>query len=186
MTTMTLEKQRPADVGDLMELRFLTESAGLMDLHRDVHSMMGSTDNQRNGWIFCWDDCGGRRAVTIRARGATRPGFTRFPMPQAGESFRFSLAVRALHRQTLTRIETLVDREELPAWLAARTPGMVLTDLSCESTTAPFGRRGRPSRLFYWDVSGRAVIDDPVAAAPVFADGIGRNRGFGFGMISPY
>lgn len=182
----TLDLPRPAAITGLAELRFLTESTALMDLHRDAHRIMGSTDNQRRGWIFRWDDLGTRRVVTIRGRADGRPGFNGFSLPAAGRPFRFSLAVRAVHRRVRTRTETMVELDEMPDWLGARMRGLTLSDLTFDATTAVLGKAGRPARLPYWDVSGHAVIEDIEAATTVFADGVGRGRGFGFGMVAPY
>ena len=155
----------------------VTPSADLRNLHRDVWRMAHHKVD-RSARTFLFAVAGGNRVIV---RGPHLPtALSRPAQPvAAGERWRFVVDVRTVKRAD--KKESLVPQTDVPAWMAARLPGFAI-----ENLRASFPQR-RPfengKTLPYRTVAGIVRVTDVALAEQVLREGVGRSKGFGFGML---
>ena len=167
----------------MREMLIQTASETLRDIHRDVWRMAHAPEDRRSGrtFQFALFDADPNAPTRVLVRGALLPGrhCQEVPPLVAWKVYRFRADVRAVSRSDFG--ETNLPAEEIPAWMSARLEGMTVLDLRSGAVrTRPMDRN---CTLGYHCVSGRVRIEDAARATLVRDTGIGRSKGFGFGML---
>lgn len=84
---------------------------------------------------------------------------------------------RAAHRDALAE-------EAATAWLAKQVTGCTLDALMLDGyETAQVPRKGRPAQFGVFDLAGRLTVTDPTAFLGKLAQGYGRAKAFGCGLM---
>ncbi len=167
----------------MREMLIQTESESLRDLHRDVWRMAHAPEDRQRGRTFLFSifDENPNGPTRVLVRGALLPGrHCREVDPLiAGQVYRFRVDVRAVSRDEFG--ETTLPVKAIPAWMSARLNGMTVLDV--RSSALRVRPMDRNCALGYYRVAGRVRIDDAASATAVRDNGIGRSKGFGFGML---
>lgn len=170
----------------MREMLFRTPSTTLRDLHRDVwriaHAPGDRGDGNRSFQFRRFPD----GSVLVRGRRLPERHSMEVVPLKAGRVYRFDLLVRAAVRRvdplTGKMRERLVAEADLPEWLSGRMAGFSLLDApDVERVVFETGDGG--ARKPAYRVSGRVRVEDPRAATECWANGVGRAKGFGFGML---
>lgn len=177
------------------EMGFLNQAQSLVGLHSDVHRLMGRKDRD---WLFHWQDMGnGRQFVIIRGRGLPDGLSVPLRIPRAGVTVPFTLRVRAVRRSewlaggeapagcegNANRCERLIAPNDIGRWLQDHMPGLDLLDMEKpDFCSHGFGKSGLKMISGYL-VRGSCRIADQSQVGDLMTTGIGRMRGYGFGML---
>jgi hypothetical protein len=159
------------------ESGFMTLANTADDLHKDIHRVMGV--KQRH-WLFHWDDIGGgRKMVTIRSPHLSGASVVQSPLPKVGDRVEFEVRLHAVRRGG--RREFPLKATEVGAWMQPRMKGFCLVGV--RSVAACAIPKNKEFNFNGFLVHGSALIDDADAAFQTLTEGIGRSRGYGFGML---
>lgn len=162
----------------MREMLVRTPSADLRNLHRDVWRMAHHASDVQNGRSFQFalvsEDC-----VLIRGPHLPAPHSRPATTVAVGERWRFLMDVRTISR-VLDR-EQVVPQSAVPAWITTRLPGFAIEELRVSLPRRRTFEEGRT--LPYRTLAGIVCITDAARATQVLRDGVGRSKGFGFGML---
>lgn len=167
----------------MREMVFKTPSRTLRDLHRDVWRLAHAPADRGNGnrsFLFRPYPDG-----TVLVQGPHLPArHSASAAPLAvGETRAFDLLVRAVRRRDdplRRRFERPVEPEALGDWLSARLDGMALLNWQAEHQAFAMDDT---HTLAAYRLVGRLRIVDAMAASIAISRGIGRTKGFGFGLL---
>lgn len=185
-----------------METGFMVETPrNWHTLHQKVHDILFQGANSEDGRTFVYsvmDDpaLGGQCLVSVRANGAVNP---ELPLEQtqrtfkSGEQMTLSVDIslqrskmRPRNGETVANQPSVVAPHELEEWITAK---MLRVGFACE--TARWGKvvrrdvakRGArffiPTLLF----NLKGTISDVEAFSSAWLSGVGRNKGYGLGML---
>ena len=162
----------------MREMLIRTPSSDLRNLHRDVWRMAHHTADVRDGRSFQFalvgEDC-----VLIRGPHLPAPHSRPMVVATVGERWRFLMDVRTISR-SLGR-EQVVPQSMVPEWVATRLPGFVVEALRASLPRRRVFEDGRT--LPYRTIAGVVRVTDAERAVQVLQNGVGRSKGFGFGML---
>ena len=162
----------------MREMLIRTPSTDLRNLHRDVWRMAHHTTDVQQGRGFQFalvgEDCVLIRGPHLPAP-HSRPGVS----VEAGERWRFLIDVRTISRPSGR--EQLVPQSAVPEWIAARLPGFAIEELRASMPRRRTFEAGRT--LPYRTLAGVVRVMDAQRATQVLRNGVGRSKGFGFGML---
>ncbi len=165
------------------EMFFYTQSGDLRNMHRDVWRKAKAPVDEKQGRTFQYAMVGDDM---ILVRGPNLPeedtvlAKTRF---QPGE-YRFHLDLHAVRRGNGG--SHLINQEDVPAWLADHLPGAEVVDMrsfKCAWRFQPGSTHSAKNMLGGWCLRGTLRVTDTDLFEPVMRNGIGRGKGFGFGMM---
>lgn len=159
------------------EIGFMTLSSTADDIHKDVHRLM---DEKHRHWLFHWDDIGdGRKVVTVRSPYLSGINVVPSPLPKVGDMVEFDVRLHAVRRGG--RREFPLKAAEVNAWMQPRMKGFCLIGVRSVATCAI--PKNKEFTFNGFMVHGSALVDDADAAFQTLTEGIGRSRGYGFGML---
>lgn len=181
-TTVAEDRRHPeidasAHAGVIKEIGFITRSSTADGLHKDVHRLM---DEKHRHWLFHWDDIGGgHKLVTVRSTRLTGIHVVPCVLPKVGERVEFGVRLHAVRRGG--RREFPLKATDVVAWMQPRMKGLCLVDVR---SVVPCAIPKNHAFIFNgFLVHGSALVEDADAAFQTLTQGIGRSRGFGFGML---
>lgn len=162
----------------MREMLIRTPSEDLRNLHRDVWRMVHHTHDAQHGRSFQFAVVG---AGLVLIRGPHLPAQHSRPAPRVatGERWRFQIDIRTIVR--VQNKEQVIPQSDVPDWLAVRLPGFVVEALRASLPRRRAFKEGRT--LPYRTIAGVVRVTDAERAAQVLRDGVGRSKGFGFGML---
>ncbi|MHB8564483.1 MAG: type I-E CRISPR-associated protein Cas6/Cse3/CasE [Acidiferrobacteraceae bacterium] len=152
----------------------------LRDWHRDAWRLAGSDAEKRTGRSFLFRVIEEEGVMLLRGPALPAARSTVFPTLLEGEERSFLLCVHAVSR--LPEGERTIAWPLLREWLAPRMRGFVLHDLEGFHVTR-FMERDDRGPIYGYDLSGSVQVVDAREAIATLASGIGRAKGFGFGML---
>ncbi len=163
----------------MREMAFRTPSESLRDIHRDVwriaHARQDRGDGNRSFLFRRWRD----GIVFVRGPYLPAQHSVGVDTPEVGGEYLFDLLVRAVRRNG--RVERPVETGDMPLWLARHLAGFDLLSMRC-SRSRSFSM-GDGTALYGYHVRGRVRVADVDAALGTLRAGVGRSKGFGFGML---
>lgn len=167
-------------------------SGDLNAMHRRVWRVLtdGIPNCKERDFLYAplVDGDDGRVAVLVRSAHLPEHlgGVVRRVMPERGHTSDFRLLLRLEHKSSRTGRSTLYEEVETVEWLSAQFQdhGLALNgepDLirSAERLT----RHGYNTDIPYWEIYGSLSVKDRDVAAPLILGGLGRLKGFGFGLL---
>lgn len=161
----------------IKEIGFMTRSSTADGIHKDVHRLM---DEKHRHWLFHWDDIGdGRKLVTVRSTGLTGINVVPSILPKVGDRVEFDVRLHAVRRGG--RREFPLKATDVGAWMQPRMKGFCL--IGVRSVAACAIPKNKEFTFNGFLVHGSALVDDADAAFQTLTEGIGRSRGYGFGML---
>lgn len=162
---------------NLREMLVVTPSTDLRNLHRDVWRMAHhKTDLDARTFLFA---VAGDNRVIVRGPHLPPPLSRPVQPIAAGERWRFVIDVRAVNRER--HKECLMSPSDMPGWMATKLSGLAIESLR---TSLPRYRPFEHNRsLPYYAVAGTVRVTDVALAEQVLREGVGRSKGFGFGML---
>lgn len=162
-------------------------SGNLTDIHRDVWDFSAGKVDKTTGkrsFLYAtmpWED---RKKLFVVVRGENLPEDRSIPVDEIvdGREYGFAVEFRAV-RRTFDG-EQLVGDEDIESWLIEHMPGFEIKSVDFDATGPHLLKRRRKDILIpAWCARGVLRVTDKAQAMNVLRDGIGRMRGFGFGMV---
>ena len=114
------------------------------------------------------------------------PHVRRRKMPRSGETASFRWLLRLDHKGSRTRRHTLYAKDEAVQCIGARLEESGLTLLGepdMMQGCAGFRRDHLYTEILFWEAYGRFRMCDPECAGNMMLQGLGRMKGFGFGLL---
>lgn len=175
------------------EVVITLRSGDLNAMHRRVWRILtdGVPNCRERDFLYAplADGSDGRMAVLVRS--AHLPdhlgdAVVRRVMPENGHTSDFRLLLRLEHKSSRTGRSTLYEEEETVDWLSAQfqNHGLALNgEPDMIRSAERLSRHGYNTDIPYWEVYGSLSVKDRDVVAPLILGGLGRLKGFGFGLL---
>lgn len=156
----------------------------LRNWHRDAWRLAGSDTEKRSGRSFLFRVLEEEGVMLLRGPALPAARSTVFPTLLDGEERPFFLRVHAVSRlhEGERTTEMSIAWPFLRGWLAPRMRGFALHDLEGFHVTR-FMEGDDRGPIHGYDLSGSVQVTNATEAMVTLANGIGRAKGFGYGML---
>lgn len=175
------------------EAIILVRDGDLNAMHRRVwRTLTGGVPNDRErDFLYAPMGCGddGRAAVLVRSPHLPEhlgSLVVRRLLPENGHVSDFRLLLRLEHKSSRTGRSTLYEDCETVEWLSAqfKDHGLSLNgEPDMIRSAERLSRHGYDTDIPYWEVYGALSVENRDAMAPLIFGGLGRMKGFGFGLL---
>lgn len=156
----------------------------LYQAHQHVWSVVSPNAGRERDFLFRVRQLGGVSLVKVRGASLPVPGKPVEPLSAQAE-YRFSVLVKPVKREG-SRETPLRTEKEVVRWLESRLVGGGIEPASINIDFHPsqeFGKPGHHHRVHTVEATGTARVVDVEKATRLLAQGVGRGRGMGFGML---
>ena len=170
----------------LRQMAIKVPVGNLSDLHRDVWRFSHHQQDIDKGRSFLFAPFvldNQSMMVFVRGEHLLPEKSIAFSEVDDGQAYSFNVLVRAV-RRSMSGERLINDDDELHLWIKEHMHGFDILTMN-NTFEGPFTmERGRNTvKLGAWRTSGTLLVTDKISAMETLRKGIGRTRGFGFGMI---
>lgn len=165
----------------------------LAAVHRFVMSKFGElgskeSPRQAGGILFRLEKVNKRQRLLIQSKIKPEGGYPSIDISsltsslQEGVVCRFRLDVNPVQRVSRKGTDRVISHDEIPMWVAAKlSPAFSLKELVDASLEL---RKAKQNKIAVLSLDGLITIEDPEAARTMLANGVGRRKSHGCGLLT--